>query len=134
CLSRRYRNRDAAGVTGGYRVAVRWSSRSRPVQLFGSIARDNSNRPIDHLNSVDRLELVRDGHSNGGDIYALHGTRESPRQYIAAARDGERPQDTDASHTNRRARRHTRAWHDWSICGADRAFDRLAAGRRLDTG
>ena len=39
---------------------------------------------------------------------------------------------TDASDTNRRGRRHSRAWHYWSFCGPNRTFDRLAIARRLD--
>src|SRR5262249_5806457 len=102
------------------------------VQLFGSIARNNSNRPVAHLSSVHHLELVCDGYDNGGSVYALHGAGKFARQHIAAAR-GERPDNTDAGHINRRPRRHARAWHDWSIRRPNCAFDRLAVARGLDT-
>src|SRR5262249_31230351 len=100
--------------------------------LFGSIARNNSNRPVGHLSPADHMELVCDGYDNSGSVYALHGASKFARQRIATAR-GERPDNTDAGHIDRRPRGHARAWHDWSICRPNCAFDRLAVACGLDT-
>src|SRR5262249_40275933 len=63
-LTRHYRHRDLAGAISGHRLAVRRSSRSRFVQLLGSIVRNNSNRSVGHPSFADRMELVCDGCNN----------------------------------------------------------------------
>jgi hypothetical protein len=131
-LTRHYRYRDLAGAIGRHRLSVRRSSSSRFVQLLGSAVRNNSNRPVGHLSSADRMELVCDGRDDGDSVYALHGAGKFARQHIATTR-GKRPENTDADHIDRGARRHARTRHDWSVCRTDCPFDCLAVAYGLDT-
>src|SRR5262249_20816086 len=132
CFTGHYRDCDPAGTIGGHRVAVRRSSRSRPIQLFGSGAWNISNWPVGHLTAADDMELVCDGYDDGGSVYTLYGAGKFTGQYIAAVR-GQRPEHTNACNIDRRPRGHARAWHDWSIRRPNCAFDRLAVACGLDT-